>query len=405
MRLASAFGLVLAILALPSSASAALQISSPSLVPVINQSGYVTYEVSATATGQYEHTRSEGAIVADAVSAGGTGEGIGFIRDYSSKTKTLHLPTNPRRPTLMLLSGETYIIRIHWLAGGGGCSTCDEDGDSPPYTFKVPGADPKSRLDLERKLDFSTCAQKFRDAAMGDALPILFAFTSETRHFYMEKMSRDIAMSRSCRELAADPIDRHFKAKAKLRRPPASTFKAGSAGAAGKPLAAALASEGKLAVQLEALTVSINRAQGATKAHKRRFERMQMLEAAGHAVDASRAAKALAAALPRAGAALQAGYPQIAGHAVTDEELASGIAQLAGGLPAGQVPVLKRFGVTHAQLRDATAMLNNSDSVGGATLGTLLSDAATIDNLKRQAKGLRGLAATWKRHPTAEVSG
>ncbi len=164
-----------------------------------------------------------------------------------------------------------------------------------------------------------------------------------------------------------------------------------------------LASQGKLAVELEALTVSINRAQGATKAHKRSFERVQMLEAAGHAVKASRSAKALAAALPRAGAALQAGYPQIAGHAVTDEELASVIAQLAGGLPAGQTRALKRFGLTPAQLRDATAILNNSDSIGSATLGAQLSDPATVDNLKRQAKGLRGLAATWKRHPTAEL--
>ena len=403
MRLALVSAVVLAILALPTSAYASLSISSPTLVPVINQSGYVTYEVSATATGQYEHTRSEGAIVADAQSAGGTRQGIAFIRDYRSKTKTLHLPTNPGRPTLLLLSGETYIIRIHWLSGGGGCSTCDEDGDSPPLTFKVPGADPKSRLDLDRKLDFSTCAKKFTDAALGDTFPIIFAFTSETRNFYFEKQSRDMAMARSCRQLAADPIDKHFRAKAKVRRLPASTFKAGSAGAAGQPLAALLATEGKLAVELEALTVSINRAQGATKAHKRSFEREQMLAAAGHAIKASRAAKALAAALPRAGAALQAGYPQIAGHAVTDEELATDIAQLAGGLPPGQAARLKRFGLSSAQVRDATAIVNNSDSVGDATLGAQLSDQQTIDNLKRQAKGLRGLAATWRRNPTGEL--
>lgn len=403
MRLASASVIVLAILALPSSASAALQISSPSLVPVINQSGYVTYEVSATATGQYEHTRSEGAIVADAVASGGTGDAIGFIRDYRSKTKTLNLPNYPRRPQLQLLAGETYIIRIHWLAGGGGCGTCDEDGDSPPLTFKVPGADPKSRLDLERKLDFSTCAQKFSEAASSGHWAVLFSLTQETRRFYSEKLTRDLAMARSCRELAADPIDRHFRAKAKVRRVPASTFKPGSAGAAGKPLAAVLASEGKLAVELEALTVSINRAQGATKAHKRRFERMQMLEAARHAVNASRAARALASALPKAGTALQSVYPQVAGHAVTDEELASAIAQLAGGLPAGQTRPLKRFGLTRAQLRDATAILNYSDSVGDATLGSQLSDPATVDNLKRQAKGLRGLAATWRRNPTGEL--
>jgi hypothetical protein len=402
MRLAARIALALVMLALPSSASAALQISQPTLVPVINQSGYVTYEVSATATGQNEHTRSEGAIVADAVSAGGTGEGVGFIRDYRSKTKTLHLPNNPRRPELTLLSGETYTIRIHWLAGGGGCGTCDEDGDSPPFTFKVPGADPKSRLDLERKLDFSTCAKKFGDLLMGDALGILFAFTSSTRHYYQEKYYRDLTMSTSCRDLAADPIDRHFRSKVKLRRLPASTFSPGSAGAAGKPLAAVLSSEGKLTAELEALTVSINRAQGATKAHKRSFERMQMLAAAGHAVNASRAARALAAALPKAAAALQTTYPDVAGHAVTDEELQGVVAQLAGGLPAS-TRALKRFGLSGAQISTAKGIMAGTDSVGDVTLGAQLGDPATIDNLKRQAKGLRGLAATWKRNPTGEL--
>lgn len=402
MRLVPASAIVLAILALPSSASAALQISQPSLVPVINQSGYVTYEVSAMATGQYEHTRSEGAIVADAVSPGGTGEGIGFIRDYRTKTKTLRLPNNPRRPQLTLLSGETYTIRIHWLAGGGGCGTCDEDGDSPPYTFKVPGADPKSRLDLERKLDFSTCAKKFQDALLGDALGILFAFTSSTRRYYQEKYYRDLTMSTSCRELAADPIDRHFRSKVQVRRLPASTFKPGSAGAAGKPLAAVLSSEGKLTAELEALTVSINRAQGATKARKRSFERMQMLAAAGHAVNAARAARALAAALPKAAAALQTTYPDVAGHAVTDEELQGVVAQLAGGLPAS-ARALKRFGLSAAQISTAKGIMAGSDSVGDVTLGAQLGDQATIDNLKRQAKGLRGLAATWRRDPTGEL--
>lgn len=403
MRLAATTALVLALLAAPSTASAALQVSAPSLVPVLNQSGYVTYEVYATATGQYEHTRSEGAIVADAQSSGGTGEGIGFIRDYASKTKTLHLPNNPRVPTLTLLSGETYSVRVHWLGGGGGCGVCSETGDSPPTVITVPGADPKSRLDLDRKLDFSTCAKKFTEAALGDTLPILFAFTKETRNFYFEKQSRDLAMARSCRQLAADPIDRHFRSKVKLRKLPASTFKASSAGAAGKPLAAVLSAQGTLAAELEALTVSINRAQGATKAHKKSFERVQMLAAAGHAKRASAACRALAAALPKAGAALQQAYPDIAGHAVTDADLTNVLAQLAGGLPADRVSALKRFGLTAAQIRDVTVVLNNTDTIGDVTLGAQLADQFTVDNLKRQAKGLRGLAAAWRRAPTAEL--
>jgi hypothetical protein len=402
MRLAAGLVLTLALAAVPSSASAALQVSAPSLVPVLNQSGYVTYDVYGTATGQYEHTRSEGAIVADNTS-GGSGDAIGFQRDYASKTKTLHLPNNPRRPQLQLLAGETYSVKIRWISGGGGCGTCDEVGDSPPTVLKVPGADPKSRLDLDRKLDFSTCAQKFTDAALGDTLPILLSFTQATRNFYFEKQSRDMAMARSCRELAADPIDRHFKSKAKLRTLPASTFKAGSAGTAGKPLAAVLSVQGTLAAELEALTVSINRAQGATKAHRKSFERMQMLAAAGHAAKASAACRALAAALPKAAAALQATYPDVAGHALTDADLATVLAQLAGGLPADRVSALKRFGLTAAQIRAVTVILNSSDSLGGVTLGAQLGDAGTVDNLKRQAKGLRGLAAAWRRAPTAEL--
>jgi hypothetical protein len=402
MRLALALGLSIAILALPSSASAALQVSAPSLVPVLNQSGYVTYEVSATATGQYEHTRSEGAIVADHT-GGGTGDAIGFVRDYRSKTKTLNLPNYPRRPELQLLSGETYSVTIHWIAGGGGCGTCDETGDSPPTVIKVPGADPKSRLALDRKLDFSTCAQKFSDAASGGHWAVLFSFTQASRRFYSEKLTRDLAMARSCRELAADPIDRHFRSKAKLRTLPASTFKPGSAGAAGKPLAAVLSAEGALAVELEALTVSINRAQGATKAHKRVFEREQMLAAAGHARKASARCRALAAALPKAAAALQQAYPDIAGHAVTDADLAMVLGQLGGALPADRVRALKRFGLTPAQIRDATALLTRTDTLADVTLGAQLADPATIANLKAQAKGLRGLAAAWKRAPTAEL--
>jgi hypothetical protein len=401
MRLAAGLALLLA-LAVPSSASAALQVSPPSLVPVLNQSGYVTYDVYATASGQYEHTRSEGAIVADHT-GGGTGDAIGFIRDYRSKTKTLNLPSYPRRPQLQLLSGETYSVTIHWISGGGGCGTCDEVGDSPPTVIKVPGADPKSRLGLERKLDFSTCAEKFSEAAIGGHWAVLFSLTQETRRFNSEKLTRDLAMARSCRELAADPIDRHFRSKVKLRRLPASTFKPGSAGAAGKPLAAVLATEGTLAAELEALTVSINRAQGATKAHKRVFEREQMLAAAGHARRASVACRALAAALPKAAAALQQAYPDVAGHAITDADLASVLGQLGGALPADRVAALKRFGFKPAQIRDATALLTRTDTLADVTLGAQLADPATIANLRAQAKGLRGLAAAWKRAPTAEL--
>ena len=402
MRIAVGLAAALALAALPSSASAALQVSAPSLVPVLNQSGYVTYEVSATATGQYEHTRSEGAIVADHT-GGGTGDAIGFVRDYRSKTKTLNLPNNPRRPQLQLLSGETYSVTIHWISGGGGCGTCDEVGDSPPTVIKVPGADPKSRLDLERKLDFSTCAQKFTEAAIGGHWAVLFSFTQATRRFNSEKLTRDLAMARSCRELAADPIDRHFRSKAKVRRLPASTFKPGSAGAAGRPLAAVLATEGTLVAELEALTVSINRAQGATKAHKRVFEREQMLAAAGHARKASAACRALAAALPKAAAALQGTYPDVAGHAITDADLAAVLGQLGGALPADRVAALKRFGFKPAQIRDATALLTRTDTLADVTLGAQLADPATIANLKAQARGLRGLAAAWKRAPTAEL--
>ncbi|HYN91448.1 MAG TPA: hypothetical protein VER75_05970 [Thermoleophilaceae bacterium] len=158
-----------------------------------------------------------------------------------------------------------------------------------------------------------------------------------------------------------------------------------------------------MAAELEALTVSINRAQGATKAHKRSFEREQMLAAAGHALKASGAARALAAALPKAAAALQQRYPEIAGRAVTDEDLTNIRAQLAGGLPAGQVAALKRFGLSGAQIRDAALPLNNTDTLGGATLGALIADPAVIASLKAQAKALRGLGAAWRRHPTAEL--
>lgn len=220
-------------------------------------------------------------------------------------------------------------------------------------------------------------------------LPILFSPTKGIRDYYFEKNSRDTAMARSCRQLAADPIDRRFRSKVKLRRPPASTFKPGSAGPAGKPLAAVLSTEASLAVELEALTVSINRAQGATKAHKRSFEREQMLAAAGHARKASSLSRALAAALAKAAAALQQGYPEVAGQAVTDADVATVRAQLAGGLPDGQVNALKRFGLSAAQIRDAAVIVNNTDTLGGATLGALMADPAVIASLKAQAKALR----------------
>lgn len=403
MRIAATIALTLALAAVPSTASAALQVSAPSLVPTMSQPGVVHYEVYAQAQGQYEHTRSEGAIVAKSASGGGIENGISFIRDYASKTKTLNLPNNPRRPSLTLSAGETYTVTIHWLAGGGGCGTCGETGDSPPTTIVVPPEDPKDRIDLNRKLDFSACAKRFEDAVIGNILPIMFSPTKGIRDYYFEKNSRDTAMARSCRQLAADPIDRRFRSRVKLRKIPASTFKPGSAGAAGAPLAAVLSVEGKLAVELEALTVSINRSQGAAKARKRSFEREQMLAAAGHARKASSLFRALAAALPKAAASLQQAFPEVVGQAVTDADLAAAHAQLAGGLPAGQVAALRRFGLTGAQLRDATVIFNNTDTLGGVTLGALMADPAVIAMLKAQAKALKGLAAAWRRNPTGEL--
>ena len=142
MRLAAGLALAIALAAFPSSASAALQVSAPTLVPVLNQSGYVTYEVYATATGQYEHDRSEGAIVSYNA-ASDTTKGIRFTRDYRTKTKTLNLPHRPR-PSLVFLAGETYSVTVHWLAGGGGCGTCDEAGVSPPTVVTVPAQIPRA---------------------------------------------------------------------------------------------------------------------------------------------------------------------------------------------------------------------------------------------------------------------
>lgn len=88
---------------------------------------------------------------------------------------------------------------------------------------------------------------------------------------------------------------------------------------------------------------------------------------------------------------------------MTDADLATVRAQLAGGLPADQVAALKRFGLSAAQIRDATVIVNNTDTLGGATLGALMADPAVIASLKAQAKALRGLGAAWRRHPTAEL--
>ena len=396
----------LALLGAAPAAHGALQISSPSLQPMSATNFAVQYRVFATATGQNDHTRSEGAIRADVVEGEAADEVLGFIRDYRSKTKTLSLPNNP--PAMITLQrGVTYSVSIpRWIAGGGGCGTCDEEGSNgPATTIKVPGVEPKERLKLEEKLEFSRQAAKHFERAHTLRLMTMLPFSGSNESLFMEAYSHTLA-AQHYRDMALDPVDPKFRKRVKARRY-ATVKPAPALGAAGKPTATVLNLQLKLAAEIEATVISINRAQGAFVKRKKVYEKEQMLSASAHAGAGAKHAASLANALaPRLtalraheGAALDASFGPAQAQALSDQTRA------AGALPAADRARLKALRVPALGGSLFFEITRATTEVAATTPASVLGDQAAVNDLRKMSTTLRGIAKRFKRAPLKGPNG
>ena len=391
-----------AALAVPASAGAALQISEPDLEPIVVNEYSVLYRVYASASGSNPHTRSEGAVVATVVSGEGADHALTFQRDYRSKTTHLNLPNNPFA-TLLLTRGVTYSVRVaRWIAGGGGCGTCDEEGTGPARTISVPKEEPKDRLPLKSKVEWSKAADRSFADALKLRLLTMLSLTSEGRNALWEQAWRETLHAREARKLALDPVDRNFKKLATARTLPKPRFDAAAAGSAAKAIRAVLDAQGRLAAELEAVNTSIFRAQGAFVKKSKRYEKQQMLNAATHARRAASAATALAKALPVEVAAFGTRYPGALDQTVGQEQ-SDAFAELigaGGGLPATDRALLKRIGATDEDIRLGTAQLATAPVVAPVTGATLIAGPEVLAGLRTQAKLLTAFAKRTENAPT-----
>jgi hypothetical protein len=399
---------VLAILVLSpaTGAFAALQITEPSLQPVAATDFAVQYRLYAYANGQNDHTRSEGVVIADSVTSNVSGETLSFQHDYPRKTKHLSLPTNP--PALMILQrGATYNVRVgRWIAGGGGCSTCDEEGSGGSTTITVPSVEPKDRLTLDEKLKFSQYSDAAFDRAWKLRLMTLATFTHGAADALFREAYRETLAGQQMRNFALDPVDRHYRKVIKARRYPKVKLDP-ALGTAAKPIAAVLDGQAQLAAEMEAATTSINRAQGAFVKHKTRDEKVQMLAAASHSKLASSYAGKLATALDGQLAALRAQEPAALDAPFgPDQAIALSDQVRAGGaLPAADLTELRSLHATAPGTSFFTQVALSGTDLGATTPAAVLGDPSTADNLRGLAATLRGFAKRAKRAPTATPSG
>jgi hypothetical protein len=397
----------LAALALtPAAASAGLQVTQPSLEPVSASDYAVVYRIYAYAQGTSDHTRSEGVVVADSATQGVSGDTLSFQHDYPKKTSHLSLPTKPQA-MMILQRGATYNIRVaRWIAGGGGCSTCDEEGAGGPTTIVVPSVEPKDRLKLADKLKFSGYADAAFSRALKLRLMTTLSFSDSAANALYREAWRTTLDGQQMRGFALDPVDKHFRRRVHVRH--YATVKPDPAlGAAGKPVAAVLNAQAGLSAEMEAVLTSINRAQGAFVKHKRGPEKAQMLSAARHAGKAAGKATALATALDQQFAALRAQEPAAMNSPFGDDQALAYSEQVrvAGGLPAADLAELKALHAPAAGISLFTQESRSTTSLDATTPAAVLGDPAATSDLRGAASLLRAFAKRVKHAPRAPAGG
>jgi hypothetical protein len=385
VRTAGLLGLLGLLLAAPAANALTAQTPQVSISAVLD--GGFEYSVIGTAISDQKHNRSEGQI--RNTCDGSAGTTTDFIHDYDTPTTQFTTPT----ASVILLAGHTCSITISWLVGGGGSA-----GETATSSPKVVDTHIKviNRFDDDTK----TKARFWRDVAQKASYRYMtLGFGFQT----LSSLSFDAASVAGL--IAADPADPAFRKRVRIRPLPPVTVADADFGSAKTAFDAYLAAAGDATADGLALVAAVDKAQGAAKAKKKsdrhKYERLQMLDAAGFA---KRYAAALDTWRQRAAPAAQAlrasGAPAATAEATVSEMDALRDRLIFDGVPADYAAELARLRVPK-QLRASAAFHLASVAQQPGTIADDVDNAQSLYMLKNYAASMRRWAKAAAKHPTA----
>jgi hypothetical protein len=356
--------------------------------------GQPAYRVVDVAHTQQSHNRTEGRI--NVACDGESPDFVDFIKDYGGATTSFVTPT----ATIILLEGHRCTITVDWLIGGAG-----HDGEN--------GTSPRTVIDTTPQIgnprfsdDTKASARSLRDAARRQAAKNYFLAGLPGLQPLLAPAVIESALGGIAGRIALDPPDAHYRRPVKRRRVAPEPLLAAQVGSAAAAMNRYLAAAADAAASGIALTTAIDRAQGARiskrRADRKRYDRAQMLAAAGFGQRLARELRTLRSRQAAAAVALRACGCTLATMTVPDGDWTTLRDSLVRQLPpADLASKLRRLHLQADLIRSAGLDLSSVDQLLPGTLPDELGDNQELHTLDNLRISLSGWAKAAKRHPTA----
>lgn len=367
--------------------------------PVVTLSGFISgaheYRVVDHARTVETHNRTEGQIVTSC--DGSSPTTTDFIKDYDSVRSDFVTPT----AFVVLLEGYRCRITVSWLIGGG--QHDGETGVSPPTvvdTTPQPGLNPRFTDDTKAS------ARSLRDASRRVAAKNLALGSLPGLQPLIGISAIETVLGGVAAKVALDPPDSRFKTPVKRQRVAPQAVGATEVGSAASAMNAYLAAAADATASGIAMTSAIDRAQGARiskhRADRKRYDRSQMLAAAGFAKRLSGELRTLRVRQKAAGSALRSCGCPLANATVTASSWTDMRDDLAiNGIPDSYAAELRRLRLPPALVKSAGLDLSAIDQLLPGTLPDELDNVQELHTLDLMRTALSRWAKAVKQHPTA----
>lgn len=366
--------------------------------PVVTLSGLIygayEYRVFGHAKTAETHNRSEGRIVTSC--DGSSPSGTDFVKDYASVRTDFVTPT----AFVLLPEGYRCKVTVSWLIGGGG--HVGETGVSPPTVIDTTPQRDNPRFTDDTKAS----ARSLRDSARRVAAKNLALGSLPGLQPLIGISAIESVLGGVAAKVALDPPDPRYKTQVKRVRVAPQRIGAAEVGSAASAMNAYLAAAADATASGIAMTTAIDRAQGARgskhRADRKRYDRAQMLSAAGFAKRLSGELKTLRARQKAGGSALRTCGCPLASATVTASSWTDMRDSLAiNGAPAAYATELRRLRLPPALVKSAGLDLSAIDQLLPGTLPDELDNVQTLHTLDLMRAALSKWAKAVKRHPTA----
>ncbi len=372
--------------------AAAVNASQPTVALDQTFDGFASYLVIARATTTVPHTRSEGSVRHRCASHE-SWVGTRFIADGGPRTQF----TTP--PILVALpDGHRCEIQVDWLISGGGSP--GETGVSPVKVVDTTIVRVRPRYKPATKQS----ARNWRNAAHNVASRYHLNASggaSNAGWYVLEAVARGYAAA--AERIADDPPDSRFRTRVVLANPAPAHIGVDAAGSAATAIDGLIVAGTKATSAGVAMVKAIDKAQGAFRSRasdRKRWEKRQMLDAAGFARRYATALDTFRTKSVTAAAALTAAGVDASTRTFAAADLdASRTGLLFDGLAAPVAAELTRLKVP-ADLIAATPMRL---ALALPTLTLTLPEAMTAPALLSAQRAMANRMRTWatyvKNHP------